>query len=144
MIRPLPVRKSRGGSQGEICDFEALFFGSSSKFSYMKTVFEVKFHVTIMIMMSHTLKLFFEWESSFSNKILLQWWGRVVKALLFLSSGYDSRPMSRGGGMDDVHSSREMPQCWRKYHQQQNRRTAEAIMMQLVNSWTILNYSTHQ
>ena len=48
----------------------------------------------------------------------------------------DSRPMSRG----DV---TEIPQCWRKSHQQPNSRTAEAIQlsrMQLVNSWTIWNY----
>ena len=34
----------------------------------MKTVFEVKFHVTIMIMMSHTLKLFLSGSLHFRIK----------------------------------------------------------------------------
>ena len=34
-------------------------------------------------MTSHTQKIFFEWESSFWNKILLQWWGWIIGAVYF-------------------------------------------------------------
>ena len=132
MIRPLPVRKSRGGSQGEICDFEALFFGSSSKFSYMKTVFEVKFHVTIMIMMSHTLKLFLSGSLHFRIKFYCSDEDESSKLCCFCHQDMIPGRCPAGGGWMSTAAGR-CPSVGEN-RQQQNRRTAEAIMMQLVNS----------
>ena len=45
----------------------------------------------MIIMTSHTQKIFFEWEALFWNKILLQWWGWILESsglCIFLERSY--------------------------------------------------------
>ena len=44
--------------------------------------------ILMMIMTSHSQKNVFEWESSFWNKILLQWWGWIVVGSFFSSRAF--------------------------------------------------------
>ena len=86
----------------------------------------------IMIMMSHTLKLFLSGSLHFRIKFYCSDEDKSSKLCCFCHQD-DSRPMSRGGGWMSTAAAGRCPSVGEN-HQQQNRRTAEAIMMQLVNS----------
>ena len=118
MIRPLPVRKSRGGSQGGDLRFWGPFFWEQQQVFLHENCFWSQIPVPnsamIMIMMSHFLKLFLSGSLHFRIKFYCSDEDESSEPFCFCHQD-DSRPISleRGGGMD-VHS-REMPVCcWRK------------------------------